>query len=317
MSKCPQCFRDRPIFDPLTQVVRLLKPSALLLKQLETRGPWAVSYPSLGDTVFVLVTDGSAWLQLSGRPARMMKTGDFLLLTEPEAWRMGDSEGTPPVKFKLPQNNPSANSIITDTSSTATTVKLLGGRFSFDRTHLGLLKEIIPPIVEIDSAAAGASRVGALLKMLETEAWEARPGSTLVTERLLEILLIEVVRYHGEAQASTNTGLIAGLADPLIAACLRALHTDPSRDWSVAKLAKVAGASRSVFAQRFSEIVGLPPMQYLLKWRMDLAKEMIGQGISISETAFACGYRSVSGFSVAFTRHIGCPPSHLRSSRNA
>jgi AraC-like DNA-binding protein len=120
--------------------------------------------------------------------------------------------------------------------------------------------------------------------------------------------LIEVIRHQGEEQAHAHTGLIAGLADPQIAACLHALHENPSRDWSVATLA--------VFAQRFCEVVGMPPMQYLLRWRMALAKEMIGQGISISEIAFACGYQSVSGFCVAFARHVGCPPSHLRLSQH-
>jgi AraC-like DNA-binding protein len=82
---------------------------------------------------------------------------------------------------------------------------------------------------------------------------------------------------------------------------------------TVATLAKAAGASRSAFAQRFCDTVGMPPMQYLLRWRMALAKELIGQGQSISQVAFACGYQSVSGFSVAFARHVGCPPSHLRA----
>ncbi|OPY94096.1 AraC family transcriptional regulator [Bradyrhizobium sacchari] len=245
-----------------------------------------------------------------------MVTGDFLLMTEPEEWMMGDSEETEPIRFQPPQTNPSARSIVTDTSSSAPTFKLLGGRFSFDRTHLGLLKEILPSVVEIGFATSGATRVASILKMLGAEAWEGRPGCALVIERLLEILLIEVMRYQGEERADLNTGLIAGLADPQIAACLQALHQDPSRDWSVATLAKAAGASRSVFAQRFCEIVGIPPMQYLLTWRMALAKEMIRQGVSISEIAFACGYQSASGFSVAFARHVGCPPSHLRAPPN-
>jgi len=245
-----------------------------------------------------------------------MTAGDFLLMTEPREWTMGDSDETEPIKFQPPKTNPSASSIVTDPSNTAPTFKQLGGRFAFDRTHVGLLKEILPSVVEIGFATSGAARVSPLLKMLGTEAWEARAGSALVIERLLEILLIEVIRHQGEEQAHAHTGLIAGLADPQIAACLHALHETPSRDWSVATLAKAAGASRSVFAQRFCQVVGMPPMRYLLRWRMALAKEMIGQGISISEIAFACGYRSVSGFSVAFARHVGCPPSHLRHSQH-
>jgi AraC-like DNA-binding protein len=316
MFQRPQLFRDRPIFDPLTQAVRLLKPRALLWKQLDTRGPWAIRYPSIEDTVFVLVTEGSARLQLPDRPTRTMTAGDFLLMTEPREWTLGDSDDTEPIRFQRPHTNPSARSIISDPSSTAPTFRLLGGRFAFDRTHMGLLKEILPAVVEIGFATSGAARVASLLKMIESEAWEALPGSALVIERLLEILLIEVIRHQGEERANAHKGLIAGLADPQIAACLHAFHEEPSRNWSVATLAKAAGASRSVFAQRFCEVVGIPPMQYLLRWRMALAKEMIVQGISISEIALACGYQSVSGFSVAFARHAGCPPSHLRPTQH-
>jgi len=309
----PHFFRDRPIPDPLTQVIGLLKPRALLWKQLDADGPWAIRFPAIKDTVFALVVDGSARLHLTDRPPRTMNAGDFLLMTEPDEWTLGDSDETEPIAFQRPQSNPSSRAIIADSSCTMPSCKLLGGRFTFDRAHAWLLKKTLPSVVEIGSATPGAARVAGLLTMLGTEAWEARPGSTLVIERLLEILLIEVIRHRGEDRTNANTGLVAGLADPQIAACLHALHEDPSRGWSVATLAKAAGASRSVFAQRFRDVVGVPPMQYLLRWRMSLAKEMIRQGLSISEIAFACGYQSVSGFSVAFARHVGCPPSQLRA----
>jgi cupin len=109
-----------------------------------------------------------------------MTAGDFLLMTEPREWTMGDSDETEPIKFQLPKTNPSTTSIITDPSNTAPTFKQLGGRFAFDRTHVGLLKEILPSVAEIGFATSGAARVSSLLKMLGTEAWEARPGSALV-----------------------------------------------------------------------------------------------------------------------------------------
>ncbi|CCD93357.1 Transcriptional regulator (Transcriptional regulator, arac-family) [Bradyrhizobium sp. ORS 375] len=298
--------------DPLTQVVRLLKPRALLWKQLDTRGRWAIRYPSIEDTVFCLAASGRCRLQIHGRPARTMETGDFLLMSEPPEWLLGDSENTPPIRFQAPPSNPFSRSIVSDESSTAPSFRLLGGRFSFDRTHIGLLRDILPSIVEIPFATTGAGRVAGLLKMLETESWQPRPGSSLVVERLLEILLVEVIRHQGGDRAGARNGLLAGLSDPQLARALHAMHDDAARDWTVESLARTAGLSRSVFAHRFGAAVGVPPMQYLLTWRMALAKEMIGAGASIAEVAFACGYQSASSFSVAFNRSVGCPPSYMR-----
>lgn len=131
-------------------------------------------------------------------------------------------------------------------------------------------------------------------------------------ERLLEVVLVEAVRHAITAPGELCQGLLAGLANPQIVAALKALHDDPGRSWSVARLAEAARMSRSVFAARFSAVIGISPIDYLLQWRMAIAQDMLRRGgTPLAEIAAACGYRSVSAFSVAFHRTVGCPPSRF------
>jgi AraC-like DNA-binding protein len=110
--------------------------------------------------------------------------------------------------------------------------------------------------------------------------------------------------------------LVAGLGNRHVAAALRAMHGDVRRCWTVAQLASVAGISRSVFADRFSRVVGMSPMHYLLHWRMALAKDALRAGTSpLAQVAFACGYQSVSAFSTAFSRIVGCSPAKYATAR--
>ena len=128
--------------------------------------------------------------------------------------------------------------------------------------------------------------------------------------RLVEVLLIEALR--SSAGDDAPPGLLRGLADARVAVGLRLMHGDPAQAWTVEALAREAALSRSTFFERFSRAVGLPPMEYLLAWRMALAKDLLGRaGVSISEVAERVGYSSASTFSTAFSRHVGMPPGRF------
>jgi transcriptional regulator GlxA family with amidase domain len=130
----------------------------------------------------------------------------------------------------------------------------------------------------------------------------------VILARLLEVLLIEALR--STAGTAASPGLVRGLADARLAVAIRRMHESPTRSWTVAQLAKEAALSRSTFFERFSRAVGVAPMEYLLAWRMALAKNMLRQQEGgIAEVAQRVGYSSASTFSVAFTRHVGQPPT--------
>jgi AraC-like DNA-binding protein len=128
-----------------------------------------------------------------------------------------------------------------------------------------------------------------------------------VLGRLIEVLLIEALRSApGEG---APPGLLRALADTRLAAAMRHMHGDPARAWTVPELAKAAALSRSAFFERFSRAVGLPPMEYLLAWRMAMARDLLSRrGLAVAEVAERVGYSSASTFSTAFSRHVGQAP---------
>ena len=160
----------------------------------------------------------------------------------------------------------------------------------------------------------GADRLTTLTRLLGEEAREQKPGRDLVLSRLVEVLLIEALRA---LQADdTPPGLLRGLADTRVSAALRRMHGDPARSWTIVELAREAALSRSAFFDRFLRIVGIPPMEYLLSWRIALAKDLLRRReATLSEVAERVGYSSASTFSAAFSRYVGqAPGSYARGS---
>ena len=148
-------------------------------------------------------------------------------------------------------------------------MRLLGGYFVFDSPDAELLVSLLPALVHM----RGADRLTTLTRLLGEEARERRPGRDLVLSRLVEVLLIEALRtLQGD---DTPPGLLRGLADTRVSAAIRRMHGDPARSWTVVELAREAALSRSAFFDRFMRIVGVPPMEYLLAWRMAVAKDLL------------------------------------------
>ena len=148
-----------------------------------------------------------------------------------------------------------------------------------------------------------------LVAIIREEANDARPGRDAILSRLIEVMLIETLRREAAAW-SPHVGVLGGLADPKLSKALANIHAEVGRGWTVAELARRAGMSRSVFARRFSEAVGAAPVEYLLRWRMALAKDaLLHSRGTLEEIAATVGYKSASAFSTAFSHRVGCPPS--------
>jgi transcriptional regulator GlxA family with amidase domain len=188
-------------------------------------------------------------------------------------------------------------------------VRLLGGWFAFGSPDTGLLVSLLPALVHV----RGVERLSTLVRLVGEEAGGSRPGRDLVLSRLVEILLIEALRASPGEHAPP--GLLRGLADERLAPAIRQMHTHVERAWTVALLARSAALSRSAFFERFTRTVGLPPMAYLLAWRMAVARDLLRrEDVSVGEVAERVGYASASTFSTAFSRHVGRPPRRYRAS---
>lgn len=294
--------------DPLGAVIELLHPQTVLSKTISGAGKWSVRYQAHRDPGFCLMLDGSCFLHVDGLEPIELREGDFLLLPATPGFTMASDLSLPP-KDVRPSPTPS-DELRHGTKTGAPTMRQLGGWFRFDHTNAQLLVRFLPAAALVRRDDAGAERLRQLVGLIRDETTAQRPGRALILERLVEVLLVEALRFRAPEASKNEQGLLSGLADPALAHALRRLHADVAHPWTVAELARVAGMSRAVFADRFHRKVGMPPMQYLLEWRIAIAKDVLRRDrIPLAELATQLGYQSASAFSTAFTRHTGSSPS--------
>lgn len=290
--------------DPLSDVITLLRPRTVFSKGISGAGRWAVRYSDFGQPSFCAVLEGSCRLAVDGNESIVLEAGDFVLLPATPGFVMSGFEPVQP-KFFDPKVTPApAEEVRHGRQDGDPDVRLLGGYFVFDSPDAGLLVSLLPAVVHVRSV----ERLAMLVGLVREETRDQRPGRDLVLARLVEVLLIEALRSMPDA----SPGLLRGLGDSRLAAAMRQMHGDPAKSWTVAQLAKVAALSRSTFYERFTRAVGLPPMEYLLAWRMALAKDLLGrQHVALADVAERVGYSSASTFSTAFSRHVGQPPGQF------
>lgn len=289
--------------DPLSQIIGLLHPRAVFSKGISGAGRWAVRYSEFGQPGFCAVLEGGCRLAVDGEEPVSLQQGDFVLLPATPAFTMSSFERATP-RLVDPKLTPAPTEEVRHGRPDGPAdVRLLGGYFVFDSPDTSLLVSLLPAMVHI----RGVERLSVLVRLVGEEAGAANAGREFVLGRLVEILMIEALRASRAKDA--QPGLLRGLADGRVAEALRQMHGDPERPWTVAALAGEAGMSRSALFERFTRAVGLRPMEYLLAWRMAVAKDLLrSKGIGLEEVARRVGYGSASTFSTAFSRHVGQPP---------
>jgi AraC-like DNA-binding protein len=290
--------------DPLGDVVHLLQPSAAFSKMSEGVGAWRVGRSEEGRPFYCALLEGSCRLTVSGQAPLVLEKDDFVLtpsLFDFVASSIADMPADQPdtVPVELGPGHYRFGEL-----DGPPDVKMLVGYCAFGSTDAHLLVSLLPDLV----LARGNSRLTALVQFVAQEFHGDRPGREVVMAHLVEVMLIEALRTSTGPAAPP--GLLRGLDDERLAVALRQIHDLPAAALNVAGLAKQAGLSRSSFFERFRRAVGVAPMEYLLHWRMALAKDLLRrrQG-GVAEIAERVGYSSASTFSVAFARHVGSPPS--------
>lgn len=307
--------------DPLVDVITLLRPRAVFSKVISGAGAWAVRYSAFGQPSFCTMLEGRCLLTVDKQEPLTLEAGDFLLMPATPGFTMSSPEPAVPVFLDPEQTRDTTGELRHGRRSGPPDVRMLGGYFAFDSPDAALLVSLLPVLLHV----RGVERLPVLVKLVRDESLDTRPGRDLVLRRLVEILLVEALRSGASPSAPVDgrdadapPGLLRGLADARVAVGLRLMHGDPTRAWTVEALARQAALSRSTFFERFSRAVGVPPMEYLLAWRMALAKDLLARGdLAIADVAERVGYGSASTFSTAFSRYVGLPPGRYAKAREA
>lgn len=289
--------------DPLSEVIALLRPQTVFSKGISGAGRWAVRYSDFGQPSFCVVLDGTCRLVVEGDRARILEAGDFVLLPATPSFTLSSLD---PVSPRLidPKVTPAPTTEVRHgRRGGRPDVRMLGGYFVIDSPDAGLLASLLPAVLHV----RGVPRLSALVELVADESAERRAGRELVLTRLVEVLLVEALRSNPSEEAPP--GLLRGLGDARLAPAIRQMHRQVARSWTVAELAKTAALSRSAFFEHFTRTIGVRPMEYLLAWRMAVARNLLGrEGLGIAEVAERVGYGSASTFSTAFSRHVGQSP---------
>jgi len=289
--------------DPLSEVITLLQPRTVFSRPISGAGRWGVRYSTFGQPSFCAVLEGSCLLTVDGHPPATLVAGDFVLLPATPGFTMSSTEPGRVQRFDPHESSKVLGEVRHGTRGGRPDVRLLGGWFVFESADSSPLVSLLPSFVHV----RGVDRLSILVRLVGEEADEGRAGRDLVLTRLVEVLLIEALR--AAPVGDTPPGLLRGLADARLGPALRQMHGQIARSWTVVSLARSCALSRSAFFERFTRTVGLPPMEYLLAWRMAVAKRMLRhEDVGLAEIAERVGYGSASTFSTAFTRYVGRSP---------
>ena len=255
--------------DPLAEVVALLQPGTPFSKVVGGAGRWSVRRAESGRPFYCAVIEGSCRLAADGHETITLQAGDFVLI--PSAQGFATSSLLPPG----PEDAVTAPLLLPNgefrigAPDGAPDVRMLIGYCVFGSPDAALLVSLLPRLILVRAE----KRLAILMQLVGDESREARPAREVVLSRLLEVLFIEALRSNADSEASP--GLVRGLADKRLAIAIRRMHESPASPWTVAQLARESALSRSTFFERFNRAVGVAPMEYLLAWRMALAKALL------------------------------------------
>ncbi len=276
--------------------------------RFEAAGEWALRFPAKPNLKFHAVLRGECWITLAGQQACPLRAGDtFFLANSPPFVLASDPQ-------KDIEGVDDASQIFGEAQSHiyrygGDDVVLLGGSFVFHGGNARLLLDSLPSIVHIPSTDATSEVLRRTLELLDSELGGGQMGASLMARRLADVLLVQALRAYVSVYGAESAGWIGALNDRALGAALTLLHSDVSHDWRVGELASAVGMSRSGFAAHFKSLIGIPPGEYLLQWRMQLARIALRRDeTSVASLANSLGYASESAFGNAFKRVFGKAP---------
>jgi AraC-like DNA-binding protein len=313
--------------DTLSDVLRAVRLTGAVFFDLELCAPWVVAAPAARDVAkhvlpgaehvieYHLVVSGNAYAGIPGETQVPVETGDLVIFPQGDPHVFSSQRGMvaePDLNFH--QRVPGARlPLVLHQQGDGERVALICGFIGCDREPYNPLLATLPRTLILRREQLALRPVAPLIAVAVAETKAQRSGGECVLSRLSELLFVEAVRLYVEGLSNDANGWLAGLRDPQIGQALALLHGKPASSWSLEDLASEVGMSRSLLAERFVHFVGLPPMQYLAQWRMQLAAERLrSTNDTLAAIADRVGYGSESAFSRAFKRLVGVAPASFR-----
>jgi AraC-like DNA-binding protein len=297
--------------DPVADSIGLLRPRTVVGPSLRAVGEWALRFePFLHVRIGGLVR-GTCWLILEGHEPVLLHEGDTFMLGNPPPYVLASALDVIPRPAEQVWAG-GEDGFVQIGPRSEDDLYLCVGHIGFDERNAALLIDLLPPLMIVRAGDPRGGRLAQLIDLLANEVGVPAAGGPLVQNHLAQILLVHMLRAHA-AQTDRPTGWLGALNEDGIGAALRAVHADVAHSWNLKELAEISHMSRSAFAQAFRCHVGVPPLEYLIQWRMSLARDALARDtLSISELARATGYLSESAFSTAFRRVVGSSPAKFR-----
>ena len=302
--------------DPLSDLLRVVGLSGSLISRARLGGAFGVRAGEQRRAVFHVPVEGQAWIALDEGPAHLLEVGDVGVVTRGGAHRITDRAGRAcqPIGSLQVERTPGCLPVVVDGNSVA--LGLLCGTFAIGAPADRWLLEPMPDLFVVRGAAGTASYLRATLQLLDDEVAQDGLGGALVRDRLVEVLVMQILRRWAATLPEGARGWFAGLSDPELGPLMAAVHADPALDWSLDRMARVAGLSRTSLARRFRERLDLAPHGWVADWRLAVARRCLHNGSDVASAATQAGFSNEASFSRAFKRAMGQSPAAFGSEEN-
>ena len=317
--------------DPLSEVLRAVRLAGGVFLSGDFTAPWCVGVritpedcaPFLGKRAQIVgyhvVIEGRLLVGLEGEPMAEVQAGEIVLLPQNDDHALASAPRIKPVSAReLIQPSADGNLARICHGGGGAATRIVCGFLANEETYNPLIAAL-PKVLKID-VREGLSRewIEATVRFAAAELLAGRLASSSVMSRLSESLLIEAVRLYASTRSNAERGWLRGLKDPQVGRALALIHHGLAAPWSTESLAREVALSRSAFVERFTNLVGMPPIRYLTSWRLQTAKLELGEtNKTIAQLAHSVGYESEEAFSRAFKREFGLAPAWWRQRHSA
>jgi AraC-like DNA-binding protein len=300
--------------DNLNDVLNTLELKGWLSSRQELLSPWRYDFAASKDSMFHVISFGGAYLQIEGEiePIRI-EDGDVVLFPTGHPHSLYDNPSSALTRKVHLDYNPQRGHQVLTAEGEGSKLLMLCGAFHFEHPNDFPLLHRLPRLIHIPGVQ-GRMEPGFnnIVRLIAHESASQQLATEVMLRRLTEMLFIQIIRLWIDQKAEASIGWVGALHDQPISAALDLIHHSPERPWKVKELAEAAGLSRSIFSTRFTQLVGEPPVTYLIRWRMLKATRLLKNEVNMEIIAERLGYESQTAFRKAFKREIGIPPAEYR-----